>query len=303
VPAAVPAAAGAAARDPELLVDLGASCGESPIWDPALSLLWWTDTASRDLYAYDPATGRNRAHATDRTVRAVGRAAGGRLVLVAAEGLYLWTPGSYETSLLCDPERGRPGMLPNDGTVDPAGRFLFGTFDSERLDAPVGSLYSIGAGGAVSVLDSGLVLPNGMAFSPDGKALYLTEMFARRILRYDYDPATGRVSGRSVFARVPAEAGLPDGLVVDAEGFVWSAHWTGWRITRYSPGGAVDRVLPLPFATATCVGFGGPALGDLYVTSAKAGLSPEELARSRSPGGLFVLRGEGRGREEGVFAV
>lgn len=285
----------------ELLVEAGATCGESPIWDPEAKLLWWTDTATKSVFSWDPAKKAASSRSTDRTVRAVARGGEGRLVLLCADGIYLLDKGSSTARLLCDPERGRAGMLPDDGTVDPAGRFVFNTCNGDKFDDPSGSIYSIDVEGKLLTLDSGLALPNGMAFSPDGRTMYVAEMFAHRILGYDYDPASGRASKRRVFAEIPETDGMPDGVIVDAEGFIWNAHWAGWRLTRYAPDGRVDRVIKLPFATATCPGFGGPGLEDLYITTATMGLSPDELSRSRSPGGLFVIRGAGRGREEGVF--
>jgi len=284
----------------ELLSEAGAVCGESPIWDPESGCVLWTDTTSRFIHSWNPAAGKASSREVDHTVRALGRAGGGALVLLCADGIHLLeTDGSLK--LLCDPERGRKNMMPDDGTMDPMGRFVFNTYDTATLDNAAGAVYSIDAKGKLLKLATGLALPNGMAFSPDGRTLYVTEMFANRILRYDYDPATGQASGRAIFADVPAADGMPDGLIVDAEGFVWSAHWAGWRITRYRPDGKVDRVIPMPFATATCLGFGGPALDDLYITTATLGLSSDDLAKSLAPGGLFVIRNAGKGIEEGVY--
>ncbi len=284
----------------ELLSAAEAVCGESPIWDPESGCVFWTDTASRFIHSWNHTTGEARSREVDHTVRALGRAGGGALVLLCADGIHLLeADGSLR--LLCDPERGRKEMMPDDGTMDSMGRFVFNTYDTVKLDNAAGAVYSIDAKGKLLKLDAGLALPNGMAFSPDGRILYLAEMFANRILRYDYDPVTGQASGRALFAGVPAADGMPDGLIVDADGFLWSANWAGWRITRYRPDGKVDCVIPMPFATATCMGFGGPALEDLYITSATLGLSPDDLAKSRSPGGLFVIRKAGKGIEERVY--
>ncbi len=285
----------------ELVVAAGAVCGESPIWDPESGLLLWTDTASPYVHSWDPAAGAAGSWKTDRTVRSVARGRDRALVLICADGVYTLEAGKSAARLLCDPERGRAGMMPDDGTVDPAGRLVFDTYNTDKLDDPAGSIYSVEPDGTVRTLDSGLKLPNGIAFSPDGGTMYVAEMFAGRILRYDYDPVSGGASGRRLFAEIPSPEGLPDGIIVDSEGFLWNARWGGWRIVRYTPDGKVDRTYPMPFATATCMGFGGPALEDLYISSATLGLSAEESAKSLSPGGLFVMRGAGRGMEEGVF--
>jgi len=141
-----------------------------------------------------------------------------------------------------------------------------------------------------------------MGWSPDGGTLYVTDMFRRRILAYDYDLATGAVSGRRVFATIPEDAGLPDGLVVDAEGGVWSAHWGGWRVTRYAPDGAVEREIRLPVANITCMGFGGRGLDELYITTAWFLLSAAERTAQPQAGDLFRVKVGIRGIPEPCFA-
>ena len=83
-------------------------------------------------------------------------------------------------------------------------------------------------------------MANGIGFSPEGKTMYVSEQFAGRILAYDYDAVSGRASGRRVFAEVSAAEGLPDGIVVDAEGFVWNGRWGGSMIARYAPDGSLE---------------------------------------------------------------
>ena len=119
--------------------------------------------------------------------------------------------------------------------------------------------------------------------------MYYTDSENRTILAFDYDAETGDISRQHVFVRVTDEAGLPDGLTVDAEGFIWSAHWDGWRITRYNPDGDIDRVIRMPVPRPTSCAFGGDSLNKLYVTSASIDLSPTQLAAAPLSGGLFEL--------------
>ena len=94
-------------------------------------------------------------------------------------------------------------------------------------------------------------MANGIAFSPDGETIYITDMFHGRILAAEYDTGAGALSNRRTFVDVPADAGLPDGLIADAEGGLWSAHWGGGRVTRYTPEGRIDREVRLPAANVT----------------------------------------------------
>ena len=157
------------------------------------------------------------------------------------------------------------------------------------LEAPDGALHRLDPDGTIHTIETGLVLPNGISFSPDGKTMYVTEMWARRITAFDFDARKGTVSRRRVLITLPEEEGYPDGLIVDAEGFLWSAHWQGFRVTRYDPDGRKERVIEVPVPTATCMAFGGKALDTLYITTGKKGLTPEQLQKYPQAGDVFAV--------------
>ncbi len=106
----------------------------------------------------------------------------------------------------------------------------------------------------------GFHLSNGLAFSPDNTVLYFTDSAARSIYAYDYNLASGDVKNRRLLIQVPSTEGIPDGLTVDAEGFLWSAQWYGSRIVRYDPDGTVERFIGIPASQVSCMTFGGPVL-------------------------------------------
>jgi sugar lactone lactonase YvrE len=148
----------------------------------------------------------------------------------------------------------------------------------------------------------GVHLSNGLDWSPDDRLMYYTDSPRRLIWVYDYDPDRGAVANERVFARIPRDAGVPDGLCVDAKGFVWSAHWGGWRITRYAPDGRIDRVLEMPVPQPSSCTFGGPDLATLYVTSAAIGMTEADFAKAPQGGGLFAVEVGVRGQPVSRFA-
>jgi len=151
-------------------------------------------------------------------------------------------------------------------------------------------------------MDSGFHVCNGMGWSPDAKRFYLADSGARAIYVYDYDLETGTIANRSVFARFEEGAGVPDGLAIDADGYVWCAIWDGWAVQRFSPEGVLDRTVNVPVPRPTSCAFGGSDLKTLYITSARIRLSATQLAAAPLSGSVFALKTDVAGAPVGVFA-
>jgi D-xylonolactonase len=141
-------------------------------------------------------------------------------------------------------------------------------YDPNNNDYPRGDLIQVETDGTARILDDGFKLANGLGFSPDGRTLYFADSAERRIYGYDYDVTTGTPMNRRVFVDMPIERGLPDGLSVDSEGFVWSAEWYGSRVVRYDPDGKLERTILTPAKQTSSLAFGGPDLTSIFLTSA-----------------------------------
>jgi sugar lactone lactonase YvrE len=269
---------------------------------PEEQVLYWADIENSRVFRYRPGDGDLKTYELDIPLTALGRRASGGWVAAAKTGLYFWDPEKNATAFISDPEADTRNVRFNDGAVDSQGRFLIGSINEKELTAPDGSLFRLDADGSAHKIDSGLAVANGIAQSPDGRTLYVTDMFNSRILAYDYDVEAGVVANRRVFAQVPTEAGWPDGLIADSEGFLWSAHWAGWRITRYDPAGKIEREIRMPVANPTCFAFGGEKLDQLYITTAWFMLSEEERAAQPLAGDLFLLQPGVTGLPEPSFA-
>jgi sugar lactone lactonase YvrE len=150
-------------------------------------------------------------------------------------------------------------------------------------------------------VDRGYCVTNGPTFSADGRTLFHTDSPLRTIHAFDVSPE-GTLSNKRVWLKFADDEGYPDGMTTDAEGHVWVAHWGGACVTQRDTTGQVLQTISLPVPHVTNVAFGGPELSDLYITSARAGLSAQQLAAAPLSGGLFCARSAGRGRLPGVYA-
>ncbi|GGV73454.1 calcium-binding protein [Streptomyces gelaticus] len=269
-----------------------AELGEGPTWDPATGRLIWVDIVSARVHTYDPVSGRRTVMATEQHVGAAKPRAGGGLVVNLRDGIGLYDPDGAFRWLVHDPVPGRRG---NDAAVAPDGALWAGTMRYDGA-ADGGSLVRVAAEGAVTPVLPVAACANGIGWSPDGRLMYFIDTPTRRIDVFDFDG--GHAVNRRPFATVEEGAGFPDGLTVDAEGAVWAALWDGAAVRRYTPDGALDRIVALPVRRPTACAFGGAGLRDLYISTARTGLAaPHPLS-----GSLLVLPDAGRGLPQAAFA-
>ena len=279
-------------------VPAAARLGEAPLWLPCPGVFLWLDLLGREVHRYDPGRREDRviAGGFDENLACLARLGDAFVLLVTATGFLRLDPSSGATSRLAAPLRPAAGTCFNDGKVAPDGALWLGISDAEESEA-TGSLHRIGTAG-VECVERGFVIANGPAFSPDGRVAYFADSVGGRILRYALD-ADGRPSGRTLFARVPQDAGVPDGMTTDREGRLYSAHWQGARISVYERDGRIEEVIALPAANLTSCAFGGEDGALLFATSAAL----EGAAGPHSPhGDAFVLTGPARGRPEPALA-
>jgi sugar lactone lactonase YvrE len=288
---------------PQIVLDKGDLCGESPVWDTRSQVLYWTDISGRKFQRYSPATGQYELLKRGVEINGIALREDGGFVITNSEGVWRWDGKSDPQEIVSEFD-GRRLQL-NDCISDPAGRLLSGTWHYDPAgNYPLGKLISVDVDGRVSILDEGIHGSNGLAFSLDQKTLYFTDTIARTIYAYDYDAGQGTVAARRVWAKVPDHEGLPDGMTVDADGFVWSAQWYGSCVVRYDPTGRLQRRVILPAKQISSLTFGGEELCDIYITSAGASEPMPVMPRGYDPftgpfgGALYRINLGIRGRPE-----
>jgi len=278
-----------------------AQIGEGPWWSAAEQRLYWVDILGQEIHVFTPADGTNRTFKLPDIVTCVAPRAKGGLVVSMRTDIAYFEPTTGKLEPVATPPE-RPGNRFNDGKCDRQGRLWAGTMGDVDWDSPVGNLYRFDGQKAVR-MDEGICCSNGLGWSPDSKTMYFTESFRHRIFAYDFDAAAGTLSNRRVFLSLePHGSAFPDGMTVDAEGYVWCAQPMFGRIARYDPKGKLERVVELPVSRGTGVMFGGPALDTLYVTTMRTTLSDAQLAEEPLAGSLLAFKPGVKGLPETPFA-
>jgi sugar lactone lactonase YvrE len=273
----------------ELVIDAKAALGEGPHWDPVEGKLYWVDVDGRELRVYDPLAGSEDIYSFNKKVSAAIPAAGGGWILVLQDGIY-----RYQTrqplELLALVEAELPGNRLNDAKCDSRGRLWFGSMNMKNTGKD-GSLYVMESGGEVRQVLSGIGISNGLAWDDSRGLMYYIDTLTFSVEVLDYSLQDGSVSVRRPVIRFAEGEGWPDGMTIDSEGMLWIAHWAGGCVSRWNPlTGEQTRKIEVPAHYVTSCTFGGEQLDELYITTARGGMSPEELERWPLAGGLFKIR-------------
>ncbi|MEO1190679.1 MAG: SMP-30/gluconolactonase/LRE family protein [Pseudomonadota bacterium] len=276
---------GNACQDEGLVVFLECACelGEGPLWCPERQRLFWVDIEGQRIWCADPA-GQAWAKPVVGPLGFLARGADDLLVTGVNRGFAWLDPETAALRSLGDPLLSAPGTMMNDGKADRGGRLVAGSKITGG-DQPLGAAWSLSAGRCTPALN-GFTVFNGPAFSPDGRRIYFADSPSGRIETATYDSESGAIGRRELFASLPD--GFPDGMTVDRDGGLWNAVWDGWRIDRYLPDGTLDRSLPVPVPRPTSIAFGGGDYAEVFVTSARTGLSAGALADAPLSGAVFT---------------
>ncbi|MGE4239004.1 SMP-30/gluconolactonase/LRE family protein [Ramlibacter sp.] len=281
------------------VLDAKANVGEVPIWSARSQRLYWIDIYAPSLNRTDPLTGATQTWRFTSPIGSYALDADEAFALVALqEGYFKLDLRTGASSMLFAAPYDVANYRFNDGRCDRQGRFWVGTARLRDSTQPDGgaSFYRLDAQGPVRLIE-GVTIANGIAWSPDGRTMYLADRPNWQMLAFDYDPASGVPSNRRRFAGLNVGE-IPDGAVVDSEGFYWIALMDAGKILRFSPAGELDRILEAPTLQPTMITFGGHDYRTLFVTTAAHDRGSKEAAAERLAGGIFSLDLDVRGIPE-----
>jgi sugar lactone lactonase YvrE len=260
----------------ELVARATTELGESPFWDDHVGAPSWIDMISGELLQGEAAEVVRRAG--QRLAAAVPRQGAG-WAAASFHGLgHLADDGLNVCVEVCE-----GGQRLNDAKCDAAGRMWVGRTTTGVPTRGAGALLCWTRHDQVREVWTGLTQPNGMGWSPDGRTFYLVDTADRVLLRAAFDPESGGLGDPSQLVSFPGEA--PDGLCVAADGSLWVALWGIGEVRRLTPDGTRIGTVSVPVSRPSSCALGPD--GTLYITTARWGLSPEDLRSEHLAGSLF----------------
>ena len=286
---------------PDVLVHAQNILGEGPIWDSAANSLLWVDIIPGKINQLEFGSLTRTEFSLNKMVGCVGLTNQNRWIAAVERSLGLFDPltNRFETHLSV--EENLPRNRFNDGKCAPDGSFIVGSMDMDEK-SPSGALYKVESNSQARVLLSNRTISNGIAWSPDHRTIFTIDTPTMKVMAHDYEPQSGELLNSRLALTIPEGIGYPDGMTADLDGNLWIAMWGGSRVTVWNPRtGEMIGSLTVPCLNPTSCSFGGENFDTLFITSARAGMNPDQLNRFPHSGDLFVVKLNGIQGEPGFI--
>jgi sugar lactone lactonase YvrE len=266
--------------------------GEGPVWDEINQCILWIDIVNARIIEHNILSGTEKVLSTGTMIGSFALMEDGKIIAALQEGIVIIDRSTGEKQIISTPEINIPSNRFNDGKCSPDGHFWAGSMSLNETD-PSGFLYSIDGDYNILQHEKGLTISNGLCWSLDKKYFYFIDTPTLQVVRYDY--SNGSIQNKQSIIHIDAaKDGYPDGMTIDTEGNLWIAHWGGWQVTRWDPStGEKLHAVKLPVSQVTSICFGGAGFDEMFVTSARRGLTEEQLIREPLAGGTFQIKNTG----------
>ncbi|HLF35031.1 MAG TPA: SMP-30/gluconolactonase/LRE family protein [Cyclobacteriaceae bacterium] len=264
--------------------------GEGAIWDYEPQLLWWVDIENHTCNLYDPVVKENEAMDMGQRIGTVVPARNrGKAVVALQDGIYELDLESMLFDLVCSPESSLKDMRFNDGKCDPTGRLWVGSMSMNFIGGAA-SLYRVSEDGDFKKMIDSVTVSNGIVWTSDHKTMYYNDTPTGCVKAYDFDLSSGEISNERIAVIIPSSMGAPDGMTIDSADKLWVAHWGGGMVGRWDPltGKLLAKVV-VPAPNVTSCAFGGPELDVLYITTAREGMSEDDILKYPEAGSIFKV--------------
>ena len=267
----------------------GNSLGEGAFWDASGQRLLWVDILEQRAMVKQ---GNSFSNYKLPVMPSVIWKVTEEQVYLASEkgvGILALSDGDYRT--VVEVEADRPDTRSNDGGVAPDGSFWFGTVLNEPKGKG-GAIYRVAPDLSVERMAAPVGIPNTFLFPSSGEYALIGDSLERRIYRYSIDG--DHLGAREVWMEKGSnDGGTPDGSVLIGERMVINAEWDGGRIVAYDMEGRECDALSLPVSRPTSCALGGADGRTLFITSAREGLTREEIAQQPDAGAVFAVQLQG----------
>lgn len=274
-------------RQAELFYEMKASLGEGPVYHTESNSLFWTDILKQQLHCYSFKNETLQSFQTDKYIGAFAFYDEKTMLVAADDGFSFLNLESETFTFISDPERDIPNNRFNDGKCDAKGRFWAGTMEFNP-NSPNGSLYKLDNEQKASKMASEIIIANGLAWNKDQTKMYHVDSGKNEVHEYEFHLEEGTIQNKKLLYTFAESYGTPDGIAIDSNDCLYIAIWGGAKVVQFNP--ATSEILEeiyVPAPNVTSVTFGGEDFTTLFITTARDGLSDEQLKQYPLSGSVF----------------
>lgn len=270
-----------------LALQAEATTGEGAIWHPGRKALFWVDIEGKTLYEYRAGGESQKAWRFDRMVTTVVPESDTTMIVALQDRVIRLNLNDSTHVTIANVPDGAGDYRCNDGKCDPSGRLWIGTMGLKGQEKSA-TLFCLDHENRLLPKIEEVTISNGIVWSANKKYMYYNDTPTRKIARYRYNDATGEILFDGVAVKLPEGTGAPDGMTIDKDDNLWVAQWGGYGVYCYNPyTGELLKQIQVPAPNVASCAFGGENLDTLYITTARAGLTPEQLEEYPLSGSLF----------------
>jgi len=270
--------------------------GEGPIWHPPSERFLFVDIHGHAIHSWNPKNDERQSWTTpERVGWLIARADGDGFMAGLQSGFArVWLDAELRLERWDSPHPNQPDVRMNDAKADCLGRIWAGSMNNRDPSSPDGQLARLDPDGSITLVEKGIHIANGPAIAPEGTWMLHTDSWLNSVYRYRIGE-DGLVYDKTLWRRFSKSEGTPDGMTLDANGNVWIAFWGGACIRQFNEHATMLQQIDLPALQITSMAFGGATMDQMLVTSARNGLSPEQLSKYPQSGSAFLLQPGVRG--------
>ena len=279
--------------EPKILWKVRCTLGEGPLWVNEHNSIYFTDIKKKKIYSFNTKTKKKNIYKVNKEIGFLAHIRG----YIFALGLQgelriqnLKSKKKIEKILL---EQDLKYNRINDGKTDPAGNLWFGTMDNLERKIAKGSLYKVDKNLKIIKVDKNYRITNGPAFI-DQHNFYHTDSSKKIIYKIRINKNNKLVS-KKIFKKLLPEEGSPDGMTVDKNKNLWVAYFNGACISVFNKKAKLIHKIKFPAKNVTNCAFGGEKNCELFVTTARKGMSKGDIQKFSYSGHLFSVKTNTKG--------
>ena len=278
---------------PKILWKLRCTLGEGTLWIKEHNSIYFTDIKKKKIYSFNINTKKKNTYKVSKEIGFLAHVKGYIFVLGLQGELRVQNLKSKKILKKIFIEQDIKNNRINDGKTDPAGNLWFGTMDNLERKIEKGSLYKLDKNLKLIKVDKNYRITNGPAFI-DKYNFYHTDSSKKKIYKIRINKKNKLVS-KKIFKKLSSEEGVPDGMTLDKNKNLWLAHFHGACISVFNKKAKLIHRIQFPAKNITNCTFGGPKNSELFVTSARKGMTKGDIRKFSYSGCLFSVKTNTKG--------